>query len=127
MDNKRTWIYCRTARPDAHALMMQQRALEEYAQKNDLCVVGTTIEQASGFNYCRRGLSEVFTAVETGKTDSLLVLKLSCLGRDTVKTDACLRWLEERLVEVICADGTVPQTTTDILLNLMSASGVSPH
>ena len=51
MDNKRTWIYCRTARPDAHALMMQQRALEEYAQKNDLCVVGTTIEQASGFNY----------------------------------------------------------------------------
>ena len=47
---------------------------------------------------------------------------LSRLGRDVVKGDAYLRWLEDQFVEVICADGTVAQTTTEILYQLMRAS-----
>ena len=52
----------------------------------------------------------------------MLVMNLSRLGRDMVKTDAYLRWLEDRFVEVVCADGTIPQMITEILHELMKAS-----
>ena len=39
--------------------------------------------------------------------------------------DAYLRWLEDQFVEVVCADGTTPQTSTEILLALMKESGIS--
>ena len=101
MEKKRAWIYCRVACSDAHAL---------------------AIQQASGLDFSRRGLAEVSGAVAAGEVDLLLVADLSRLGRDVVKTDAYLRWLEDRLVEVVCADGMVPQTATEILHELMKAS-----
>ena len=125
MEHKRTWIYCRVAYPDAHALAAQQANLEAYAEKQGFEIVGTTVEQASGMDFSRRGLAEVSNAVAAGKTDLLLVANLSRLGRDAGKTDAYLRWLEDQFVEVVCADGTIPQTSTDILLALMKESGIS--
>jgi len=122
MDGKRAWIYCRVAGPDAHALALQQESLELYAAKHGLSVVGITAEHASGLDNSRKGLWEVFHAVDTGKVDLLLVADLSRLNRDLRATDAYLCWLEDRFVEVICADGTVPQTQTEILLKLMKAS-----
>ena len=35
-----------------------------------------------------------------------------------------MHWLEDQFVEVVCADGTVPQTDTEILHELVNASGV---
>ena len=67
MENKRTWIYCRVAHPDAHALAMQQSSLEAYAEANGFAVVGTTAEQASGLDFSRQGLAEVSGAVADGK------------------------------------------------------------
>ena len=125
MEHKRTWIYCRVAYPDAHALAAQQVNLEAYAEKQGFEIVGTTVEQASGMDFSRRGLAEVSNAVAAGKADLLLVANLSRLGRDAGKTDAYLRWLEDQFVEVVCADGTIPQTSTDILLALMKESGIS--
>ena len=122
MEQKRAWIYCRVAYPDAHALAVQQTTLEDYAEQHGFEIVGTTAEQASGFDFFRRGLSEVSNAVATGKVDVLLMADLSRLGRDVVKGDAYLRWLEDQFVEVLCADGTVAQTTTEILYQLMRAS-----
>ena len=104
MEHKRAWIYCRVADPDAHALAVQQ---------------------ASGLDFSRRGLAEVSAAVADGKIDLLLVANISRLGRDVGKTDAYLRWLEDQFIEVVCADGTVPQTATEILHELVKASGVS--
>ena len=123
MEHKRTWIYCRVAYPDAHALAVQQASLETFAEKQGFEIVGTTAEQASGLDFSRRGLAEVSNAVDAGKVDLLLVTNLSRLGRDAVKTDAYLRWLEDRFVEVVCADGAVPQTATEILHELMKATG----
>ena len=125
MENKRAWIYCRVAYPDVHALAVQQASLEEYAEAHGFEVVGTTAEQASGLDFSRRGLAEVSAAVADGKIDLLLVANISRLGRDVGKTDAYLCWLEGRFVEVVCADGTVPQTATEILHGLMKASGIS--
>ena len=125
MKAKRTWIYCRTAYPDAHALAVQQASLEAYAEVNGFEIVGTTAEQASGLDISRRGLAEVSNAVDAGEVDLLLVTDLSRLGRNVVKADAYLRWLEDRFVEVVCADGTVPQTASEILHELMKASGAN--
>ena len=122
MEHKRTWIYCRVAHPDAHALAVQQASLEAYAEVNGFEIVGTTAEQASGLDFSRRGLAEVSNVVDAGEVDLLLVTDLSRLGRNVVKADAYLRWLEDRLVEVVCADGMVPQTATEILHELMKAS-----
>ena len=124
MENKRAWIYCRTAYPDAHALVMQQKHLEAFAEEQGFEIVGTTAEHASGLNLSRRRLAEVFGAVDAGEVDLLLVTDLSRLSRDVEKADGYLRWLKDRSVEVVCADGTVPQTSTEILHQLMKASGV---
>ena len=125
MEKKRAWIYCRVANPDAHALAGQQAGLETYAETHGFEVVGTTSEQASGLDFSRRGLAEVSDAVVAGKVDFLLVANLSRLGRDIEKMDAYLHWLEDQFVEVVCADGTVPQTATEILHKLIKASGIS--
>ena len=125
MEHKRAWIYCRVAYPDAFALSAQQADLEAYAEKQGFEVVGITVEQASGLDFSRRGLAEVSNAVDAGEVDLLLVTDLSRLGRDVVKADAYLRWLEDRFVEVVCADGTVAQTATEILHKLMKASGAN--
>ena len=85
--------------------------------------MGTTAEQASGLDFSRRGLAEVSGAVAAGDIDLLLVANLSRLGRDVGKTDTYLRWLEDWFVEVVCADGTVPQMTTEILRELMKQAG----
>ena len=108
MEQKRTWVYCRVAHPDAHALAVQQRNLEAYAETHGYEIIGTTAEQASGLDFSRRGLVEVSSTVVDGKIDCLLVANLSRLGRDVGKMDAYLRWLEDWFVEVVCADGTVP-------------------
>ena len=125
MEKQRAWIYCRVAHPDAHALAVQQASLEAYAEVNGFEIVGTTAEQASGLDFSRRGLAEVSNVVDAGEVDLLLVTDLSRLGRNVVKADAYLRWLEDRFVEVVCADGTVPQTATEILYELMKASGAN--
>ena len=125
MGHKRAWIYCRVAYPDAFALAAQQADLEAYAEKQGFEVVGITVEQASGLDFSRRGLAEVSNAVDAGEVDLLLLTNLSRLGRDVTSVDAYLRWLEDQFVEVVCADGTIPQTSTEILLALMKESGVS--
>ena len=125
MEKQRAWIYCRVAHPDAHALAVQQASLEAYAEVNGVEIVGTTAEQASGLDFSRRGLAEVSNVVDAGEVDLLLVTDLSRLGRNVVKADAYLRWLEDRFVEVVCADGTVPQTASEILHELMKASGAN--
>ena len=125
MEHKRAWIYCRVAYPDAFALAAQQASLEAYAEKQGFEIAGITVEQASGLDFSRRGLAEVSSAVAAGEIDFLLVANLSRLGRDVTDVDADLRWLEDQFVEVVCADGTIPQTSTEILLTLMKESGIS--
>ena len=125
MEHRRAWIYCRVAYPDAFALAAQQASLEAYAEKQGFEIVGITAEQASGLDFSRRGLAEVSGAVAAGEADLLLVANLSRLGRDVASVDGYLRWLEDQFVEVVCADGTTPQTSTEILLAMMKESGIS--
>ena len=127
MEHKRVWIYCRVAYPDAWALSVQQKSLEAYAKEQEFEIVGITAEQASGLDFSRRGLAEVSEAVASGEIDSLLVKDLCRLGRDREKTDQYLTWLKACQVELICADGSIPQTNMEILHELLKASGIKPN
>jgi len=105
MNSKRTWIYSRTAYPDDHTLVRQQADLMDYAEEQGFEVVGCTAEHASGLDTSRKGLREVFDAVDAGKVDLLLVKDVSRLGRNVMAVCDCLNWLKERSVDVICVDG----------------------
>ena len=94
---KRAWLYCRIDAPeDAHgALKGQQRELLDYAEQMGLEIVGASEDLGSGLNFDRAGLMEVMKAAGDGKMDVLLVRRLDCLGRDTVKMLEFLQGLDQ--------------------------------
>lgn len=122
MEKNRAWLYCRVAHPDLDALELQKAQLTDYAKRHGFTIAGITAEHGSGLDFSRAGLRDVLAAAEDGEADFVLVANLSRLGRDVQKTDGCIHWLRQRDVEVVCADGTVPQTYTDILAQLMKAA-----
>lgn len=94
---KRAWLYCRIDAPeDAHgALKGQRRELLDYAEQMDLEIAGVSEDLGSGLNFDRAGLMEVMKAAGDGKMDVLLVRRLDCLGRDTVKMLEFLQGLDQ--------------------------------
>lgn len=101
----RAWIYCRTAKPDAFALRMQQEALSAFAEKNLYEVVGCTSEHEAGATMTRPGLAGITNAALRGELDILLVLNAGRLGRDIWNTLEYVDWLEKHHVEVVCLNG----------------------
>ena len=94
---KRAWVYCHIDAPeDEHGrLKGQKKELMDYAEQMGLEVTGGSQDTGSGLNSNRSGLAEVLEAAEAGKMDVLLLKNLSRLGRDTAKTMACVRKLDE--------------------------------
>lgn len=125
MNDKRVWLYSRVAYPDMGELEFQKTHLIDYAKKYGFSIVGVTAEQGSGLDFSRAGLREVLVAAENGEIDCVLVENLSRLGRNCVKANGCIQWLRDRGVDVICADGTLIETYTEILAKLIEVSGVS--
>lgn len=121
MDQKRALLYCRTAHSDLDTLEMQKVYLTNYAEGKGFIVTSVVVEHGSGLDYSRTGLCEIMEAVEAGEVDVLLVQDFSRLGRDSQKTDGLLCWLKAHDVNVVCADGTDPQTFGDILKRLLEA------
>lgn len=115
MNRKRAWIYCRTAYPDATSLAIQEKNMIDYAKAQDFSIAGVTSEHGSGLDFSRDGIKAVSHAIEAGEVDVLLVKNLSRLGRDMEETDVFLHWLKKHHVNLICADGTTPQTYEDML------------
>lgn len=116
MKRKRVWIYCRTARPDADALISQQELLKNYARKCHMTVKGVTAEHGSGCDMGRKGLDEVYDAAERGEMEYVLVTSMTRLGRVILDTMDYVSQLKECGVRVICADGMTIDDHTGILL-----------
>lgn len=116
MKRKRVWIYCRTAQPDADALISQQELLKNYAQKCHMKIKGITAENGSGCDMGRKWLNEVYNAAEHGEMDCVLVASMTRLGRVILDTTEYVRQLKECGVRVICADGLTIDDHTGILL-----------
>ena len=112
---KRAWIYCRTAYPDMVTLAIQEEFMIDYAKSMGFSISGVTSEHGSGLDFSREGIKTVLHAIEAGEVDLLLVKDLPRLGRDSAKTDHYLHWLKKHNVNLVCADGTEPQTYSDML------------
>lgn len=119
MKCKRVWIYCRTAYPDAVSLAVQEQYMIDYAKAQGFLIAGVTSEHGSGLDFSRDGIKAVSHAIEMGEADALLVKELSRLGRDVEETDVYLHWLKKHNATLICADGTNPQTDSDIFHHLI--------
>ena len=119
MNRKRAWIYCRTAYPDAVSLEVQEKCMIDYANAQGFLIAGITSEHGSGLDFSRNGIKVVSRAVEEGKVDALLIKDLSRIGRDLEDVDVYLHWLQKHNVTLVCADGTIPQTYTDMLHHLI--------
>lgn len=101
-----------------------------YAAAQRFIVAGIAAESGSGLDYSRAGLNEALAAVSDGKADILLVKSPCRLGRDMRKNDALLHWLDEHDIEVVCADGSEPQTFSemlDMLLKEYRRSSIVAH
>lgn len=93
----RAWTYGRIDAPeDIHGrLKGQKKELVGYAEQMCFEVVGSSEDTGSGLDFERSGLKEVMKAAANGEFDVLLIKKLDCLGRDTVKTLELLRGLDQ--------------------------------
>ena len=99
---KRAWLYCRIDAPeDEHGrLKGQKKELTDYTEQMDFEVAGASQDTASGLHFDRNGLAEVIEAATAGKMDVLLIINVSRLGRDTLKTMDFIRQLNEQDVKV---------------------------
>jgi DNA invertase Pin-like site-specific DNA recombinase len=100
--SKRAWLYCRVDAPeDEHGrLKGQQKELSDYAGQMGFEVVGASQDTGCGLRFDRNGLAEVIEAAAAGKMDVLLIVNVSRLGRDTMKTMDFIRRLNERGIKV---------------------------
>lgn len=96
-EQKRAWTYSRIDAPDdAHGrLKSQKKELYDYAEQLGFVVVGSSEDLSGGLDFKRAGIMEVMKAAADGKFDVLLVKKLVCLSRDTVKMLEFLRGLDQ--------------------------------
>ncbi|OPX84813.1 MAG: hypothetical protein A4E53_03705 [Pelotomaculum sp. PtaB.Bin104] len=100
--SRRAWLYCRIDAPeDEHGrLKGQQKELADYAEQMGFEVVGTSQDTGSGLRFDRNGLAEVREAAKAGKMDVLLIVSLSRLGRDAMKTWDFIDRLNRRGIKV---------------------------
>jgi len=96
-EQKRAWTYSRIDAPDdAHGrLKSQKKELYDYAEQLGFVVVGSSEDLSGGLDFKRAGIMEVMKAAADGKFDVLLVKRLVCLSRDTVKMLEFLRGLDQ--------------------------------
>lgn len=100
--SKRAWLYCRVDAPeDEHGrLKGQKKELSDYAEQMGFEVAGASQDTGSGLRFDRNGLAEVTEAAAAEKMDVLLIVNVSRLGRDAMKTMDFIRRLNERGIEV---------------------------
>ena len=105
MNGKRVWLYCRVASREGSAelLAVQKQILKDYAEEHGLEIVGCSSDVGSGLTMNRPGLMEFRTAMEGGKTDILLLAKLSRLGRDLEEVFQYWRLLQKHHVHLYTA------------------------
>ena len=101
------------------SLAIQEKFMIDYAKSMRFSISGVTSEHGSGLDFSREGIKTVSHAIEAGEVGLLLVKDLSRLGRDTDKVDGYLHWLKQYNVNLVCADGTEPQTYSDMLHNMI--------
>ncbi len=103
----RVWLYARLSNDDdqeMNSLLNQREICQTFAEQHGYTIVGQSFDDnVSGMKFNRRGLDELVAAVDTGKTDAVIVKDLSRLGRHRTQTALFIDYLRERNVRVISA------------------------
>ncbi|WP_320957597.1 recombinase family protein [Enterocloster asparagiformis] len=102
--HKRVWIYCRAARPDTMALESQKQRLLDSAREQGFEVAGITTEMTADLSIKRQGMSEVFSAAQERRMDTLFVINPSRITRAASEFLDCVQNLSEQGIEVLALD-----------------------
>lgn len=99
---KRAWLYCRIDAPeDKHgSLKGQEKELMDYAEQMGIEVIGVSRDIGSGLNFERNGIAEISAVATMGRIDSLLVVNISRIGRDTDKTIRFITMLQKMGIKI---------------------------
>ncbi|MEL7622064.1 MAG: recombinase family protein [Clostridiales bacterium] len=132
-DNKNSvprnaWIYCRVASNEHNSIEIQRDRLIHFANERGFNIAGISQDIGSGLDFYRKGLSETKQAVCSKNADVVLVSNVSCIGRDTLKTTAYIKELNNLGAEFLSStDGVIDMTLTDQLISEMSSMSMSEN
>ncbi len=112
-DNKKSisrnaWIYCRVGNNEHNSIEMQRDRLIRFANERGFNIAGISQDIGSGLDFSRKGLAETKQAVCSKRADVVLVFNVSHIGRDTLKTFAYMKELNELGAEFLSpTDGII--------------------
>jgi DNA invertase Pin-like site-specific DNA recombinase len=115
-DNKKSisrnaWIYCRVGNNGHNSIEMQRDRLIRFANERGFNIAGISQEIGNGLDFSRKGLAETKQAVCSKRADVVLVFNVSRIGRDTLKTFAYMKELNELDAEFLSpTDGIIDMT-----------------
>lgn len=115
----RTVIYARTACPNEAALDWQVQVLQGLAATLNLSVTHIIRETASGLDFKRQGLNELMCLAKQHEIDTILMINLYRIGRDTPKVLAVLEELEKHGIKLIIQGGDTVEVNDNPLLKYL--------
>jgi site-specific DNA recombinase len=85
-------------------LKRQFEILNMLAKRQQHIVVCSSYDIGSGNDFNRKGLQEIKLAAESGLIDTVLVMEITRIGRDYIKTHEYLQYLQKYNVRVLQAE-----------------------
>ena len=101
----RAWLYYRLSRDEdeeLNSLNNQRKILVDYAESNELEIVGESFDDnVSGMTFDREGIEKIYDAADNRLIDAVIVKDLSRLGRHRTQTAMFIEYLAGNKVKVL--------------------------
>lgn len=103
----KVWLYYRLSRDEdeeLNSLSNQRKIIYNYAISNGYEVVGESFDDnVSGRHFNRKGIDQIYDAVDQNLMEAIVVKDLSRLGRHQTQTELFIDYLREHDVRVLSA------------------------
>lgn len=103
----KVWLYYRLSRDEdeeLNSLSNQRKIIYNYAISNGHEVVGESFDDnVSGMHFNRKGIDQIYDAVDQALMEAIVVKDLSRLGRHRTQTALFIDYLREHDVRVLSA------------------------
>ena len=105
----KTILYCRVANPDDEAIALQERTLRDYANKHGYENITVYADNGfKGINFNRPAFSRLSNDIQSKTVDTVIVLNMSCLSRNTIDVYEWLDNIKRKGISFISVVGDVP-------------------
>ncbi len=99
---KRAALYCRTVNKNSFAIENQLEKLRQFAEENGFDYQAYLDNGYNGLNFERPAFKRMLRAIDTGKINAVIALRLDRFGRNMFETISLLReQIERNKIEVL--------------------------